>query len=253
MIRHNLGPLLLLLTFVSQAALAQVRIVGPSGSPPNRLVKLVAEGADGVGRLNAEGKPVGSIFWEVEPAEKADWDARIPSGTSFAFVGDPGTTFAVKATYTDWESRSQSSAKLLVAIGGATPTPVPPVPPAPVPPDPIPPVPPAPVPDQEFAPLPGPVQAILVLPNSPTQAIAAMRSDETLKSRMAATNVNFRVYAADAGYVQSNWVKKALATTPPPALLVWRIGDPVPMMRTFPAPDATAATAAIDKARAGTR
>lgn len=109
---------LFLVLLVSPLNAATLRVVGPTAVDQFKLVQL---------RVDGDPKDAGFI-WDVFPDGIADLDESIPG--RLIFTGPPGV-YTVKLRVVDFTSKTITSSKLTVTIGGARPpgpTPIPPTP-----------------------------------------------------------------------------------------------------------------------------
>jgi hypothetical protein len=163
--------LVLVLGMPSQA---QVRVVGPTQSPPHKLVRLSLEGE------------MNSAVWFPTPLGVGDGEAIGEKGERFVFAAPPGR-YDLLIVFTTNGKLGQSSHTVTI---GADPGPTPPPPgPTPIPPGPTPgpTPPPAPV-------LVGRAHLSYVLPDFPTPSQAALRVDPGLRSELAALDAGWRSY-----------------------------------------------------------
>lgn len=171
---------LFLLLLIPNPAWGQIRLVGPSEVPANRLV-----------RLRTEGVPAGAVlFYDVFPEEKADVQH---CGDMVVFTGPPGEyTVKLRAVWQTQDKVLQGAeTQWKGSIGkGIDPKPPDPKPPDPRPPDPIPP-----------SPVPIPVEGLHVLIVYDDQAMTTLPQSQIdvlysteLRAYLRSKGNNFRVW-----------------------------------------------------------
>lgn len=203
---------LLLLASPAFAAEPKAVVIGPTTATVGAPVLLDLSGSVSDPEYPLQVEVAGD--GDFKPTLRVWFDASAKPGLAVLTAPRPGSYTVVVVAIGKPDGTDKTLTRIAawpISIEPIAPAPKPPDPPGPTPPDPVPPGP---------GPVTGKLWGVLVLPDLPSVAEAALRTDPDIRSAFAARNATFRIYlASEQELAKGGWQAALSAAGGPPAVL----------------------------------